>query len=123
MQAVAAAVGGSQERAEAWKLDARASLARDDAEATAARHEVERLGDEVRRSLAFYGTLAPLPESLSIHVSGGVARLPGLGDVLGERLALPVAMFSPLDTTERGARVHAGGPQYAQAYGLALRAA
>jgi Tfp pilus assembly PilM family ATPase len=59
----------------------------------------------------------------SLHVSGGVARLAGLPEALGESLALPVTTFSPLDTNERGARIHAGGPQYAQAYGLALRAA
>jgi len=122
-QAVAATVAGSPERAEAWKLDARAPLAGDGVEAAAARHEVERLGDEVRRSLAFYGTLAPLPASLSVHVSGGVARLAGLAEALSQRLALPVSTFSPLDSTERGARIQAGGPQYAQAYGLALRAA
>lgn len=121
--AVAAALGGSTERAEEWKLDAGASLLHAGAEASAARQAVERLGDEVRRSLAFYGTLAPLPASLSLHVSGGVARLAGLPEALGERLALPVTTFSPLDTTERGARVQVGGPQYAQAYGLALRAA
>ena len=77
----------------------------------------------MRRSLAFYSTLAPLPAPLSLHLSGGVARLAGLVEALGERLAVPVTGFSPLDTIERGARIHAGGPQYAQAYGLALRAA
>lgn len=122
-QAVAAAMGGSTEEAEAWKLDGGASLLHAGAEASAARQTVERLADEVRRSLAFYGTLAPLPPSLSLHLSGGVARLQGLPEALGERLALAVTTFSPLDTTERGARIQAGGPQYAQAYGLALRAA
>jgi hypothetical protein len=33
------------------------------------------------------------------------------------------AVFSPLDTGESRLHAHAGGPQYAQAYGLALRAA
>jgi type IV pilus assembly protein PilM len=122
-QAVAAVLGGSSERAEAWKLEPGASLQHAGAEATAARQAVERLGEEVRRSLAFYGTIAPLPELQTLHLSGGVARLLGLPEALAERLALPVVTFSPLDTTERGARVQAGGPQYAQAFGLALRAA
>jgi type IV pilus assembly protein PilM len=122
-QAIAAALGGSLERAEAWKLDAGASLAQRGVEAAAARRAVDELGDEVRRSLAFYGTLAPLPAALSLHLSGGAARLAGVLEALGDRLAVPVTSFSPLDTIERGAHIHAGGPQFAQAFGLALRAA
>jgi type IV pilus assembly protein PilM len=122
-ESVAAALDGSVERAEAWMLDTGSSLSNDGAAAGAARRAVERLGDEVRRSLAFYGTLAPLPALQSLHLSGGVARLAGLPEALGEVLELPVSTFSPLDTLERGARIRAGGPQYAQAYGLALRAA
>jgi type IV pilus assembly protein PilM len=122
-QAIAAATGGSLERADAWKLDAGASLAQDGPEAGAARDAVTRLGDEVRRSLAFYGTLAPLPATLHLHVTGGSARLAGLTERLGEVLGLPARTFSPLDSSDRGVRIQAGGPQYAQAYGLALRAA
>jgi type IV pilus assembly protein PilM len=122
-EAVAAALEGSVERAEAWKLDAGSSLTSEGPAAGAAQRALERLGDELRRSLAFYGTLAPVPDLKSLHLSGGLARLPGLPEALGEILSLPVATFSPLDALERGARVRAGGPQYAQAYGLALRAA
>jgi type IV pilus assembly protein PilM len=122
-EAVATALDGSLEKAEAWKLDAATSLATDGAAPAAARRAVERLGEEVRRSLAFYGTLAPLPALQSLHLSGGVARLAGLPEALGGNLALPVSTFSPLDGIERGARIRVGGPQYAQAYGLALRAA
>jgi len=122
-QAVAGVLGGSRERAEAWKLDPGATLAGHQVEALAARESVERLGDEVRRSLAYFGTLAPLPSSPALYVSGGVARLQGFAETLSERLGIPATTFSPLDTVERGARVHAGGPQFAQAYGLALRAA
>ncbi len=122
-QSVAAALDCSLERAEAWKLDAAASLAHDGAEAGAARQAVEALAEEVRRSLAFYRTLARLPETFTLRLSGGTARLSGLAERLSESLGQPVSGFSPLDAHERAARGPAAGPQYAQAYGLALRAA
>ncbi len=121
-QAIAAASGGAIDRAEGWKLDAGASLQQDGPEATAARDAIAKLADEVRRSLAFYSTIAPLPAAVSLHVSGGSARLSGFTELLGERLGLPTHTFSPLDTVDRGVRIQAGGPQYALAYGLALRA-
>ena len=120
---MAAALDCSLERADAWKLDAAASLAHDGAEAGAARQAVEALAEEVRRSLAFYRTLARLPETFTLRLSGGTARLSGLAERLSESLGQPVSGFSPLDAHERAARGPAAGPQYAQAYGLALRAA
>jgi type IV pilus assembly protein PilM len=122
-EAVAATVNGSRDIAESWKIDPASSILFDTAESFAARHAVEQLGDEVRRSLAFYGTLAPLPATLPVHVSGGTSRIGGLCEVLAHRLGLGVTPFSPLDAIERGVKVHAGGPQFALAYGLALRAA
>ncbi len=122
-QAIAAAVGGSLERADAWKLDPGASIEQDSPEAEAALRALEGLADEVRRSIAYYGTLAPLPGGLSLHLCGGTTRLAGLSRRFGERLGMPVHVFSPLDTGERGVHITGGGPQYAQAYGLALRAA
>src|SRR5262249_57958435 len=74
-QAVCASVGWAPERAEAWKLDVAASLASDAPEARAAREAVDVLGDELRRSLAFYRTLAELPDSFTLRLSGGSARL------------------------------------------------
>lgn len=122
-QAIAAAVGGSLDRADAWKLDPGASTEKPGAEAEAARRSLERLTEEVRRSVAYYGTMAPVPANLALHLCGGTTRLAGLGERLGRQLGMPVHVFSPLDASERGVHVHAGGPQYAQAYGLALRAA
>jgi len=121
--AVAAAAGSSFEKAEAWKVDAASSLAQPGPEAAAARTVVEALGEELRRSFAFYRTIAELPDVFTLRLSGGTARLAGLAERLGEIVGVPVSAFSPLDASERGARANAGGPQYAQAYGLALRAA
>jgi type IV pilus assembly protein PilM len=82
------------------------------------------LGEELRRSLAFYRTLGPLPEQLNLWISGGSARLPGLAAQLTEMLGFPVLLFNPLDflTGEpRGGSRPALGPQFAQVFGLALR--
>jgi type IV pilus assembly protein PilM len=122
-EAVAAATGCTFERAEAWKLDAGASLTHAGPEATAARGVVESLGEELRRSFAFYRTFAELPDTFKIRLSGGTARLPGLAERLGEILGVTVSAFSPLDALDRGPRIQPGGPQYTQAFGLALRAA
>jgi len=121
--AVAVATGAPLDKAEAWKVDAGSSLTQAAPEAAAARKVVEALGEELRRSFAFYRTIAELPESFTLRLSGGTARLAGLAERLGEIVGVPVSAFSPLDASERGTRVTTGGPQYAQAYGLALRAA
>ena len=121
--AVAEATGASIEKAEAWKMDAGSSLTQASPEGAAARAEVESLGEELRRSFAFYRTIAQLPEMFTLRLSGGTTRLAGLAERLGEIVGAHVSAFSPLDGGERGTRPAAGGPQYTQAYGLALRAA
>jgi type IV pilus assembly protein PilM len=79
------------------------------------------LVDDVLRSLAFYRTLGRLPDPMKLWISGGTARLPGLAARLSELFDFPVQLFDPL---ERRDGVGAGaGPQFAQAYGLALRSA
>ncbi len=121
-QTVASTLGGALDRADAWKLDAGASLAQTGPEAEAARRAVDELAGEVRRSLAFYGTLAHVPERLTLRVCGGTTRLAGLAERLGELLRVTTSKFSPIESLDRGVRPAGGGPQFAQAYGLALRA-
>ncbi len=87
-------------------------------EPPAVRDAVVRIADEIRRSLAFYGTMATLPDSTMLHVSGGAARTPGLVEALGRTLGLPTRVFAPL---ELGSRELGRDPQFAQALGLALR--
>ncbi|MBI5709848.1 MAG: type IV pilus assembly protein PilM [Candidatus Eisenbacteria bacterium] len=85
----------------------------------------EQLVEELRRSLAFYSTLGRLPDTLRLQVSGGTARLPGIAERLGEMLGFVVTVFDPLDAVVGGAHAHGrpAGPQFAQAFGLALRTA
>jgi len=86
----------------------------------------DRLVDDVLRSLAFYRTLGRLPEQLSMWISGGSARLPGLAGRLTELLGFPVLLFNPLDyltgDPRSGSRPNVA-PQFAQAFGLSLRTA
>lgn len=83
------------------------------------------LVDELRRSFAFYRTQGRLPDPLRLWLSGGSARLPGLAARLSEMLSTPVQLFDPLFGVDGARRANQapGGPQYAQAFGLALRAA
>lgn len=129
-QAIAAAARVPLEEAEEWKLeagsDAPSMRVRPDApEMQAVRATVAHLADEIRRSFAFYRTLGPLPDPLTLWLSGNTARLPGIAGQLSEALGAPVLVFNPLDAAGAdggdGPRPP-GGPQFAQAFGLALRA-
>ena len=116
------------EEAEEWKLAAGSEepgfrVEWNGRELQAVRQALEHdLVDEVRRSLAFYGTLGHLPESPRLLVSGATARLPGIAEQLAELLQIPAAVFDPLADLGDSARARIpGGPQFAQALGLALR--
>ncbi|HTM58606.1 MAG TPA: pilus assembly protein PilM, partial [Candidatus Udaeobacter sp.] len=83
------------------------------------------LAEELRRSFAFYRTLGQLPDPMRIWISGGTARLPGLAARIGELIGTPTLLFDPLEKARPvpGGGNGAPGPQYAQAFGLALRTA
>ncbi len=128
--AIAKATKVPFEEAEEWKLEAGADepsmrIDPESAEVVAMHESLHELVDELRRSFAFYRTLAPLPDPFSLWISGSTARLPGLAGQLSQMLDVPTFVFDPLDTlgTERGADGPPGGPQFALAYGLALRMA
>ncbi len=129
--AIARATRVPFEEAEEWKLAAgsdepglRVDWNSPELEATLECLRIE-LVDELLRSFAFYRTLGRLPDPLRISISGGSARLPGLSIRLADLLGHPVSLFNPLDdgSPSGEARPLTGGPQFAQAYGLALRAA
>jgi Tfp pilus assembly PilM family ATPase len=61
---------------------------------------------------------------MRLWISGGSARLPGLAARLSDLLGIPVLLFDPLVHLVRGgADRRTIGPQFAQAFGLALRQA
>ena len=128
--AIAAALQVPFEEAEEWKLAAGSEepgfrVDWTGRELRAVQESLEReLVDEVRHSLAFYRTLGHLPEAMRLQISGGTARLPGIAERLGNLLEFPVSVFDPFEGFGGAARARvSGGPQFAQAYGLALRSA
>ena len=118
------------EEAEEWKLEAGADdpvmrVEPESPEMSAVHETLHELVDELRRSFAFYRTLAPLPDPFSLWISGSTARLPGLAGQLSKLLDVPTFVFDPLDAlgAENRNTAPPGGPQFAHAYGLSLRAA
>lgn len=128
--AIAKATKVPFEEAEEWKIEAGADdpsmrVDPESNEVLAMYESLHELVDELRRSFAFYRTLAPLPDPFSLWISGSTARLPGLAGQISQMLDVPTFVFDPLDTlgADRAAGGPAGGPQFALAYGLALRMA
>lgn len=118
LQAMAASLSGGLEEAAAWLHAPESSLTQDHPAARAGREAVLRLAEDIRRSWAFYGTQATLPEDLMVHVSGGCVRLSGLVEQLESGLGRRTRRFGAL---EIGARQSQREPQFTQALGLAMR--
>lgn len=129
--AIARAIQVPFEEAEEWKLAAgsdepgiRVDWRSRELEAVTECLRLE-LVEELLRSLAFYRTIGRLPDPLRLWISGGSARLPGFAIRLSDLLGSPVSLFNPLDSGQLPNGVAApstAGPQFALAYGLALRA-
>jgi type IV pilus assembly protein PilM len=88
---------------------------------------LERVAEDVRLSLTFYRTEYDR-ESVPRYAIGGAVGLPHLGRWLADRLELeaPLELMDPFRALEiRGSRdgesLAAAGPQFLQAFGLALR--
>jgi type IV pilus assembly protein PilM len=129
-RAIASALRVPFEEAEEWKLEAGADqpsirVDRESAEMRGVAEALRVFAEELRRTFAYYRTLAPLPEPFTLWLSGNTARLPGIAGELSVLLEIPTFVFDPLESVAAEAResLPAGGPQFAQAYGLALRTA
>ncbi len=129
-RAIAAARGIPLVEAETWKLAAGAEPPAADAPWEGPEQQAMMDGlrtglmAELRRSLAFYRTLGPLPDPLSLWISGASARLPGLAAQVSELLGSEVRVLNPVTAVSGeiiGPLQPSDGPQYGQAYGLALR--
>ena len=93
----------------------------------ACREIVERMAEDVRLSLTFYRTEYDR-ESLPRYAIGGWVDLPQIGRWVADRLGLgaPLELMDPFKGVEvkamqTGADVASQGPQFLQAFGLALR--
>jgi type IV pilus assembly protein PilM len=94
---------------------------------TACREVVERMAEDIRLSLTFYRTEYDR-ESLPRYALGGWADIPYIGRWLSDRLGLsaPFEIMDPLQAHEVrafsvGDTPRLPGPQFLQAFGLALR--
>jgi type IV pilus assembly protein PilM len=131
-RAVGAALRVPLDEAEQWKLAAseRGGGSESDWGSDGMRAIVECLRRdlmrELRSSFAFYSTLAELPSPLKLWISGGSARLPGLAERLAHLLECTVNVLNPLASAlgaSESSVLPSDGPQYGQAFGLAIRTA
>jgi Tfp pilus assembly PilM family ATPase len=93
----------------------------------ACRESVERMTEDIRLSLTFYRTEYDR-ESLPRYAIGGSVRVPYLGRWVADRLGLgaPLELLDPFRVVDVRAPqtstdLTAAGPQFLQAFGLALR--
>jgi type IV pilus assembly protein PilM len=82
---------------------------------------LDRLGDEVNRSLRYYVKETGQSYFSAIQLTGGSARLPGMADFLAQKFNLPVTLYNPSKGLEGGGELPEG-TQLAIAIGLAFRA-
>jgi type IV pilus assembly protein PilM len=83
---------------------------------------VEKLGDEINRSLRYYIKESGQTYFQNIHLTGGSAKLPGLEDFFEKKFSLPVSIYNPCTALDTGGKEIYEGAQLAVAVGLALRA-
>ena len=86
----------------------------------------EFLAEEIHRALSFFWTAATDEQISSILLSGGTSRVPGLVNLLAERLEVPVHIVNPLTnvTFARAAdrsTLEKDAPSFAIAVGLGVR--
>ncbi len=84
------------------------------------------LAQQIGRALQFYYSSTASRSADQILLAGGVAGLPGLDQVIGESLMIPVHVANPFVHMTLGPKVgtqliHRQGPALALAVGLALR--
>lgn len=94
---------------------------------TACREIIDRIAEDIRLSLTFYRTEYDR-ESLPRYALGGWVDLPQIGRWTADRLGLgaPLELMDPFKAVETkdpagAAELRAQGPQFLQAFGLALR--
>ncbi len=86
------------------------------------RSALEKLGDEINRSLRYYIKETGQSMFMKFILTGGTAGSKELQEYLQEKFKLPVESYNPLAALEGGAGRENNPWQYAAAVGLALRA-
>jgi type IV pilus assembly protein PilM len=86
----------------------------------------EFLAEEIHRALSFFWTAATDEQISSILLSGGTSRVPGLVNLLSERLEVPVQIVNPLSNVSYThgvdrAALERDAPSFAIAIGLGVR--
>lgn len=86
----------------------------------------ESLAEEIRRTLSLYGAVASEEGIRTIYVSGGSAKIPGLCDLLEDRLRVPVRPAEPFRSFSLAKTIDGGylaelAPLFAVGAGLAIR--
>jgi len=86
----------------------------------------QEIGQEIQRTLDYFGTTAEHERIQRIFLSGGCALVPGLKDFLSAQWGIEVTQSNPFKRIERGAgvdpdMVHKLAPLAAVATGLAMR--
>jgi type IV pilus assembly protein PilM len=82
--------------------------------------------EEIHHALSFFWTAATDETIDAVYLSGGVARMPGLAQQLGERVQAPVEIANPFAHVSFASGVDAAdlqqqAPEFAVAMGLAIR--
>jgi type IV pilus assembly protein PilM len=86
----------------------------------------ESLAEDIRRTLSLYGAIAAEDGIRTIYLSGGGARLRGLGSVLEEKLGVPVKLADPFRGFKFDKKVNVeylqeSASQFGVGVGLAIR--
>ena len=90
--------------------------------ALAQKSSMEKLGDEINRSLRYY--VKETGQSVFVHfvLVGGGAMLPGLDTYLNNKFNLPIELYNPFNQLDSRIPIDASNPsQFAVAVGLAIR--
>ncbi len=83
---------------------------------------LDRLGDEINRSLRYYVKESGESYFNNFMITGGSAFLPGINEFFEKKFNLPVTTYNPTVAMDTGGKEIPEGPQLAGAVGLALRA-
>lgn len=86
----------------------------------AAKSTMDKLGDEINRSLRYYVKESGQNLFTKMILTGGTSALKGLDSMLNNKFKIPIEVYDPTSNLE-GISNGNYGPQFAVAIGLALR--